>query len=300
MKQGSDLLKRIKKYRICYAMMLPFIVVFFVFTVFPVIASVILSFSRYNVFEAPVFIGLTNYTNLFFADDIFSTAMKNTVIFGLITGPVGYFMCFFLSWMINELPHRARSLFTLAFYLPSIAGNVFAIWLIVFDGDIYGYLNSILLKLGFLNEPQQWLTDPKYMMAAVIVVQLWMGMGTSFLTMRAGFGTVGRQYYEAAAVDGVGNRFQELWYITIPMMVPHLMLSAILSITAAFNSFNVATVLTGFPSTNYATHTIVHHMMDYAYIRYDRGYACAIATLLFLGCYVLNIFIQRGLRKVGK
>lgn len=138
MKQGSDLLKRIKKYRICYAMMLPFIVVFFVFTVFPVIASVILSFSRYNVFEAPVFIGLTNYTNLFFADDIFSTAMKNTVIFGLITGPVGYFMCFFLSWMINELPHRARSLFTLAFYLPSIAGNVFAIWLIVFDGDIRG------------------------------------------------------------------------------------------------------------------------------------------------------------------
>lgn len=300
MRQGNELLKRIKKYRVCYAMMLPFMLVFFVFTVFPVIASVVLSFSRYNVLEAPVFIGLTNYTNLFFADDIFSTALKNTVIFSLITGPVGYFMCFFLSWMINELPHRARSLFTLAFYLPSIAGNVFAIWLIVFDGDIYGYLNSILLKIGLLKEPIQWLTDPQYMMAAVIVVQLWMSMGTSFLTMRAGFGTVGRQYYEAAAVDGIGNRFQELWYITIPMMVPHLMLSAILSITAAFNSFNVATVLTGFPSTNYATHTVVHHMMDYAYIRYDRGYACAIATLLFLGCYTLNILIQRGLRKVGK
>lgn len=300
MKTKGSLIHRIKKHRTCYLMMLPFMAVFVIFTVFPVIASMVLSFTRYNVLENPVFIGLQNYTNLFFADDIFTTAVRNTVIFGLITGPVGYVLCFMLAWMINELPHIWRKFFTLAFYLPSVAGNVFAIWLIIFDGDIYGYINSFLLQMGFIQEPIQWLTDPEYMLIPVVIVQLWMSMGTSFLTMRAGFGTVDRQYYEAAAIDGIKNRFQELWYVTIPMMAPHLMLSAILSITAAFSSFQVATVLTGFPSTNYATHTVMHHMIDYAYIRYDRGYACAIATLLFLACYLINVAVQKALRKVGQ
>ena len=300
MKKKGNLIQRVKKYRTCYLMMLPFMLIFVVFTVFPVIATVILSFTRYNVLEKPVFIGLQNYTNLFFADDVFPTAVKNTIIFAVVTGPVGYVLCFALAWMINDLPHFWRKFLTLAFYLPSVAGNVFAIWLIIFDGDIFGYLNSILLQLGFIREPIQWLIDPEYMLIPVVIVQLWMSMGTSFLTMRAGFGTVDRQYYEAAAIDGVKNRFQELWYVTIPMMAPHLMLSAILSITAAFSSYNVATVLTGFPSTNYATHTVMHHMIDYAYIRYDRGYACSIATLLFLACYLINIAVQRGLRKVGR
>ncbi len=292
--------KRLWKYRTAYTMCLPFMLIFLTFTIFPVIASVVLSFTRFNVLNAPVFIGFTNYTNLFFTDEIFTTAVQNTLVLALITGPLGYFLCFFLAWIIHDLPHRMRSLLTLVFYVPSIAGNVFAVWLIIFDGDIYGYLNSALLTLGFIKEPIQWLTDPRYMMAVVVIVQLWMSMGTSFLTMRAGFNTIGVQYYEAAAVDGIRNRWQELWFVTIPIMVPHLMLSAILSITATFSAYNVATVMTGFPSTNYATHTIMHHMIDYAYIRFDRGYACAIATILFLSCYALNLGIQKALRKVGR
>lgn len=292
--------KRIWKYRAAYTMCLPFMLIFLTFTIFPVLASVVLSFTRFNVLNAPEFIGLTNYTNLFFTDEIFSTAVQNTLVLSLITGPLGYLLCFFLAWIINDLPHRLRSLMTLVFYTPSIAGNVFTVWLIIFDGDIYGYLNSFLLTTGFIKEPVQWLTDPTYMMAVVVVVQLWMSMGTSFLTMRAGFNTIGKQYYEAAAVDGVRNRWQELWFVTIPIMVPHLMLSAVLSITATFSAYNVATVMTGFPSTNYATHTVMHHMIDYAYIRFDRGYACAIATILFLSCYLLNQLIQKALRKVGQ
>ncbi len=299
-KRQEPLAKAVWRYRASYSMMLPFMLVFLTFTVFPVIASVVLGFTRFNVFSAPTFIGLTNYTNLFFTDEIFSTAVRNTLILALLTGPTGYFLCFFFAWAINDLPHRARSLLTLVFYAPSIVGNAFAVWLLIFDGDIYGYLNSLLMRLGAISEPIQWLTDPKYMMAVVVVVQLWLSMGTSFLTMRAGFNTVDRQYYEAAAVDGVRDRWQELWFVTIPIMVPHLMLSAVLSITAAFGAYNVATVMTGFPSTNYATHTIVHHMVDYAYIRFDRGYACAIATVLFAGCWLLNFVIGRALRKVGQ
>ena len=297
-KNRQPLGRRIWSYRASYVMLAPFMLIFLTFTIFPVVASVVLSFTRFNVLNAPVFIGLTNYTNLFFTDEIFSTAVGNTVVLALITGPLGYFLCFFFAWVINDLPHRVRSLLTLVFYAPSIAGNLFTIWLVIFDGDIYGYLNSLLLQFGFIKEPIQWLTDPAYMMAAVVVVQLWVSMGTSFLTMRAGFNTIDRQYYEAAAVDGVKNRWQELWFITIPIMVPHLMLSAVLSITAAFSVANVAIALTGMPSTNYATHTLLTHMIDYGTIRYERGYASAIATLLFLISIGLNKLIQSRLKRL--
>ena len=188
----------------------------------------------------------------------------------------------------------------MVFYAPTLSNAVFTIWLIVFDGDIYGYLNSFLLGLGFITEPIQWRTDPTYMMAVVIVVQLWVSLGTSFLTLRAGFNTVDRQYYEAAALDGVRNRFQELWYVTLPMMAPHLMLSAVLSITATFTTANVATVMTGFPSVNYATHTVMHHLQDYATIRYERGYASAIATVLFLMSLLMNKLAQKVIGRLGK
>ena len=298
--ERAGLWRSMLRYRQHYVMLLPFFAIFAVFTIWPVVMSVVLSFTSYNVFQTPQFVGWRNYIDLFVNDDVFPTALRNTLVFSLFTGPMGFLLSMFLAWVINELPRGVRELMTLVFYAPSIAGNAFAVWLLIFDGDIYGYLNSLLMRLGAISEPIQWLTDPKYMMAVVVVVQLWLSMGTSFLTMRAGFNTVDRQYYEAAAVDGVRDRWQELWFVTIPIMVPHLMLSAVLSITAAFGAYNVATVMTGFPSTNYATHTIVHHMVDYAYIRFDRGYACAIATVLFAGCWLLNFVIGRALRKVGQ
>ena len=282
-----------------YLMMTPYLLIFAVFTVWPVLLSLLLSFTTYNVFEAPRFLGFDNYVDLFFRDQVFLTALQNTFLISLIVGPVGYLLSLFLAWMVNEYKNPWKTLLTVVFYAPTLSNAVFTIWLIVFDGDIYGYLNSFLLGLGFITEPIQWRTDPTYMMAVVIVVQLWVSLGTSFLTLRAGFNTVDRQYYEAAALDGVRNRFQELWYVTLPMMAPHLMLSAVLSITATFTTANVATVMTGFPSVNYATHTVMHHLQDYATIRYERGYASAIATLLFLTMIGANQLVQRLLRKIG-
>lgn len=297
--QKNPRLSEIIKYRASYVMMLPFMLIFLTFVIIPVVATIVLSFTRFNVLENPVFIGWQNYTRLFFVDDVFSMALKNTLTFAVITGPVSYVLCFFFSWIIHDLPRRIRSVMTLVFYAPSISGSLFTICLIVFDGDIYGYLNSALMKIGMIHEPIQWLTDPGYMMGVVIIVQLWVSLGTSFLAMTAGFNTIDQQYYEAAAVDGIKNRWQELYYITIPMMTPHLMLSAVLSITAAFNSYSVAVSMTGFPSTGYATYTLMHQMVDYGSIRYERGYACALATLLFLACFSINKVIQRVLGKVG-
>ena len=290
----------IRKNKTLYLFMLPFMLVFFIFTVWPVVFSFLLSFTSFNVFETPRFVGWDNYTRLFVGDEVFGIALNNTFVFAVVTGPVSYVLSLFFAWVINDLPKRIRSLMTLVFYIPSISGNIFAIWLIVFDGDIYGYLNSFLMRAGFIDDPIQWLKDPRFMMLVVIIVQLWISLGVSFLAMRAGFNTIDRQYYEAAAIDGIRNRYQELWHITLPMMKPHLMLSAVLSITAAFGSFQVASTMTGFPSVNYATHTIMHHMIDYGYLRFERGYAAAIATLLFAVSFLTNQLFQKLLGKVGK
>lgn len=292
-------LGKLKRYKEAYILMLPFMVVFAVFTVWPVLLSMILSLTSYNVLEMPSFIGWQNYVRLFVRDEVFSIAVKNTLLFALITGPVSYILCLLFAWIINELPRKTRTIMTLVFYAPSISGSIYTIWLLVFDGDMYGYLNSFLMKAGFISDPVQWLKDPKYMMVVVIIVQLWVSLGTSFLTMRAGFTTIDKQYYEAGAIDGIKNRWQELWFITLPMMAPHLMLAAVLAITASFGAEQVATAMTGFPSTDYATHTIMHHMRDYGSIRYERGYASAIATILFLTSIGVNRLIQRFLRKVG-
>ena len=280
--------------------MLPFLLVFFTFTVWPVVMSMGLSFTTYNVFEAPRFLGFENYVKLFFNDSVFLTAMQNTFLLSIIVGPLSYLLSLFLAWMVNEFRNPWRTILTVVFYAPTLSNAVFTIWLIVFDGDIYGYLNSILLKMGLISDPIQWTRDPKYMMMVVIIVQLWVSLGTSFLTLRAGFNTVDRQYYEAGSLDGIKNRLQELWYITLPMMAPHLMLSAVLAITATFTTANVATVMTGFPSVNYATHTIMHHLQDYSPIRYERGYASAIATVLFLFSLFANKLAQKFIGRIGK
>lgn len=292
--------KQIVRYRQHYIMLIPFFLIFIVFTVWPVIMSVILSFTNYNVFETPKFVGWDNYVNLLVNDDVFVTAFRNTIVFAIFTGPVSFFVSMFLAWIINELPKGIRELMTLVFYAPSISGNAFAVWMLIFDGDIYGYLNSFLLRLGFVSEPIIWLKDTRYMMSVVIIVQLWVSLGTSFLTMRAGFSTVDRSIVEAGLVDGIKNRFQELWHITLPAMTPHLILSVILSITGAFGAEAVITAMTGFPSTGYATHTIMHHLRDYGFIRFQRGYACAIAVILFLLCIAVNRLAQILVKRIGK
>ena len=277
--------------------MLPFLLVFFTFTVWPVVMSMGLSFTTYNVFEAPRFLGFENYVKLFFNDSVFLTAMQNTFLLSIIVGPLSYLLSLFLAWMVNEFRNPWRTILTVVFYAPTLSNAVFTIWLIVFDGDIYGYLNSILLKMGLISDPIQWTRDPKYMMMVVIIVQLWVSLGTSFLTLRAGFNTVDRQYYEAGSLDGIKNRFQEMWYITLPMMKPQLLFGCINAITASFAVFDISAGFAGVPSPNYAADTIVSHLYDFAFIRFEMGYASAIAVVLFVLTFAISRIVMHALRE---
>lgn len=283
-----------------YVMLFPFMFFFFVFTVYPVIASLVVSFTEYNVLEAPRFVGLENFRRLFLEDTVFQKALGNTLVFAIVTGPLGYIISFFASWVINEMGRYTKAILTFVFYIPSISGTVYTIWGLIFDSDIYGYANSFLIKFGFIDDPVAWMTDERYILAIIILVQLWMSMGTGFLAMRAGFATNEQQYYEAGAIDGIKNRWQELWYITIPMMAPHLTTAAVLQITAMFSNAAVSTTLAGNPSTNYAGHLIMNHFADYSGVRLERGYASTIAVFLFVFIFIVNRIIMRALRKVGQ
>ncbi len=293
-------LKKIRSNWDAYLFLLPFAAIFFCFTLAPALVSVWYSFTYFNVLEPAQFIGFENYINLFLNDDVFLIAVKNTFLIAAITGPVGYLASLMLAWFINELPRLLRAIMVVVFYAPSISGSAYLIWSIIFNGDTYGYLNAVLLNLGIINQPIQWLTDTSYMMTVVIVVSLWMSLGAGFLSFVAGFQTLDKTQYEAGYVEGISNRWQELWFITLPAMKPQLMFGAVMSISSSFSVGSITTALCGDPSTDYAVHTIINHLNDYGGVRFDMGYACAIASVLFLSMVLLNNIIQKLLSKVGR
>jgi multiple sugar transport system permease protein len=293
-------LKQMHDYRIGYLMVAPFFLLFLIFTVLPVILSIFFSFTIFNLLEFPDFIFLDNYIRLLLDDDIFLTAIQNTLVFASITGPIGYILSFVMAWFINELSPRIRAVVTLIFYAPSISGAVYMIWQIIFSSDQYGYANSILIRWNFIQSPILWFQNAKYVMPICIVVALWLSLGTGFLSIIAGLQTVDRSYYEAGAVDGIKNRWQELWYVTLPLMRNQLMFAAVMSITGSFGFGGVVTALAGFPSVDYSAHTIMHHLDDYGGTRFEMGYASAIAVLLFSLMVGANVVVNRLLSKVGK
>lgn len=293
--------KNIKKSKVSYYMLAPYFLLFFLFTILPVIASMVLSFTHFNMLEWPSFAGWGNYLRLFLDDEIFMIALKNTLIFAVITGPLSYVLCLLFAWIINEFSGKLRAFLTLIFYAPSISGNAFMVWLIILSGDRYGYLNGLLMRWSLIFEPIQWLRDERFILPVLIVVQLWLSLGTGFLTFIAGLQTIDKSQYEAAAIDGVSNRWQELWFITLPAMKPQLLFGAVIQITQSFAVADISLQLAGNPSVNYAGATIVTHLMDFGSgIRYEMGYASAIATVLFILMLGTNKLVQKLLGRVGE
>ena len=290
---------QIRANAISYLFVAPFLLVFSVFVVLPILLSVILSFTYFNMVQPPSWVGFQNYLTLFLEDEVFLIAVKNTFLFAAITGPLSYVMCFVFAWLINELHPKLRTILTLLFYAPSISANAYLIWTVMFSGDAYGYVNGLLLYWGVLDKPVLWLQDPTWMMGIVILVVLRMSLGVSFLTFIAGLQGIDLMYYEAGAIDGVGNRWQELWFITLPLMKNHLMFGAIISITNSFAAAGQLQALTGNTPTDWATWTIMQHLNDYGYVRYEMGYASAMAVLLFLTMVGVQRLAQRLLAKIG-
>ena len=291
--------KEIKRNKAAYFMVAPYMIVFTCFTVLPVLLSIVISFTDFNLLQMPNIVWFDNYIRLFLDDDIFLIAAKNTLIFAAIVGPVSYVMSLMIAWFINELSPKIRAVVTLIFYAPSISGQVYLVWQTLFSSDSYGWANAWLMKLGIITKEIAWFEDKKYVMPLCIVVALWTSLGTAFLSSIAGLQGIDKAQFEAGAVDGIRNRWQELWYITLPNIKPQLMFGAVMSITQSFGFGGIVTALCGFPSVDYAAHTIVHHLEDYGSQRFELGYSSTIAVVLFVVMIGANALIKKMLSKVG-
>ena len=292
--------KKITNYGYMKLMLAPFLILFILFTVIPIFASMVLSFFEYDVIGRIKFIGFDNYKFLLLNDEVFPVALKNTLIFAVITGPIGFALSFVLAWFINEFGPKTRSALSFLFYSPALMGNAYFIWQVLFSGDSYGYINSFLLSLNVITEPIQWLKSPSYSLTIVIIVQLWMSMGVSFLANIAGLQNVNPELYEAGAIDGIKNRWYELWYITLPYMKNILLFSAVMQISSAFSVGQLCITLTGHPSVNYSTETIVTHLIDMGTIRFEMGVASAISVLLFILMISSRLIIGKLINSIGK
>lgn len=299
MRNFIEKLKNGKEYQL-YVMLAPFLLLFFMMTVLPVLTSIVLSFFNFDMVSSPSFIGIDNYFRMFLQDDIFPIVVKNTLLLAVITGPIGFLMSFVLAWFINEFGPLVRTVFSFMFYAPALVTNAIYIWQVAFSSDSYGYINSVLISTGIITEPIAWLSSSQYIVPIVIIVQLWMSMGVSFLANISGLQNVNLELYEAGAIDGIRNRWQELWYITLPGMKHMLLFSAVMQIASSFSISSVIQTLAGYPTVNYAADTIVSYLSDVGAVKYEMGYASALSVVLFIMMFTTRQVIAKLLDKTGR
>lgn len=278
--------------RSAYLFILPYVIMFVVFIALPVIIALLLSVTYFNMVQNPQMNWLDNFIFLFTNDEEFMQfVLPNTIKFAILTGPGGYILGFFLAWMLAQVPRRLRTILALIIYSPSMTAGVAmaVVWKILFAGDQNGYLNSLLLRLGFIVQPIQWLQSPDHLLNIMIIVTLWSSMGVGFLAMLAGIMNIDQTLYEAAYIDGLRNRFQEIFFITIPSMRPQMLFGAVMAIVNSFNAGGIGVALSGAnPTPQYSGQLIVNHIEDYGFIRYEMGYASAISVVLLLLVYLLS------------
>lgn len=302
MKKGSGLAKKklMKDDVSFYLFMAPFMLAFILFTVLPILASMVLSFFDYDMVSTPIFIGFENYVRMFTGDDLFFTVLANSLKFGILVGPGGYLLAFLMAWMINEFPRAIRVFLTFVFYVPSLVGNALYIFQVMFSGDSYAYINNFLISFGLITEPIQWFQNDSYNFVIIVCIQLWMSMGVSFLANIAGLQNVNSELYEAGAIDGIRTRWHELWYITMPSMKTILLFSAVMQIQTAFSMGALQTSLAGYPSVNNSVDTLVQYIGDVGTTRYEMGYAAALSVFLFIIIIIFRYLIGGLLNLIGK
>ena len=225
-------MKQSKKH---FLFLAPYVLLFVVFIIIPVIMAIALSFTNYNTIQTPDIVGFLNYINLITQDEIFMQyVLPNTIVFAIIVGIGGYMLSFFLAWSLAHLTKVPRTILALIIYSPSMTTGVAmaTVWRILFSGDQSGYINSLLMRLGFITEPIEFLSSSIYLMPVMIIVGLWSSMGVGFLAMLAGVLNIDETLYEAGAIDGIKNKFQEMFYITIPSMKPQMLFGAVMSVVS--------------------------------------------------------------------
>jgi len=273
-------------------LLLPYGLLFSTFIAIPIAVAIYLSFTYFDLVQAPAFAGFHNYIALLTQDTIFfRKVLPNTIYFALIVGPGGYVISFMMAWMLSQIQRIPRMILALLLYMPSLAGGVFisVVWRTIFSGNQSGFINAVLLRWNLIETPIQFLLSPDYLLSIMIIVSLWSAMGIGFLAMLAGILNINEELYEAAYIDGLQNRFQEIIYITIPSMKPQMLFGAVMAIVGAFNNGAIGVALSGVnPTPDYSGQLITNHIDDYGFLRYEMGYAAAVSVALLCMVWVFS------------
>ena len=271
-----------------YAFISPWLIGFIVFTAGPMIASLILSFTRYDGRNPAEFIGFSNFTGLF-RDKYVWNSLKVTFKFAFLSIPIGIVCGFLLAYMLNMNVPGMKGWRTL-YYLPSlISGVVVAmLWRGLFD-DQYGVINFLIRQFG--GSAPKWLLDPKYTLYCFLFLSVW-GCGGGMIIYLSGLQGIPTELYEAAELDGC-NRWQQLWHVTIPQMTPILFYQLIMGIIGTFQYFAEPMVLTkGGPA--HSTEFFNLYLYNNAFKYQKMGYASALAWILFVIILILTMLVFKS------
>lgn len=274
----------------------PYMAVFFIFTILPVIVAYILAFTQFDSLQMPVWVGLQNYERLFLEEQYFGIALQNSFILASLSGPLNYFVAFIFAWILNEVPPKPRTVLTLLFYIPSMVGGFQFLLDLLLSQDKYGWINGWLIQLGFIDEPLQFAKMTDIMIPLAVIIMLWNALGQQFLIFISSLQGVDKSLYEAGAVDGISNRWQELYYITLPAIKGQLALNAILTITSAVAI--VAPAYFGNPTQDYRLYTLQMMVNDYT-SRLELGYVTAMSSIMFVISLTVNKIVQYLIGKIG-
>jgi len=268
---------------------LPAILGFLIWTLGPMVASFILSFTDWNVVSTPHFIGIENFRKMFMEDFIFKKSIYATLYYTLGSVLSTVIFAFLIALLLNQ-KIKGLPIFRTIFYLPSITPAIASamLWIWLFNPD-FGLLNQLLGRFGIPR--LQWIYDEKQVIPSLIFMSIW-GMGGTIIIFLAGLQGIPQEFYEAVDMDG-GNWWHKFRYITIPMMTPTIFFNLVMAIIGTFQVFTSAYIMTS-GGPNYASMFYVYYIYLSAFRYGDMGYACALAVILFFIILSFTLVVFRS------
>ena len=285
--------------RCSYLFIAPAIILFFVFVFIPVIASLLLSFTKYNILSPPQWVGLDNYRQIFLNDPRFWKALRNTAVYVVGVVPVGIWLSLLLAVAIDQ-KIRFKNFYKTLFFMPVVTSVIAysVIWRWLFAGEKYGLINHWLIKIGL--SPVDWLMSPTWILPAIMIMAIWGGLGYNIFLLLVGLQTIPNTFYEAAEVDGATS-WHKFWHITLPLLRPTLLFVVIMSVINSFQVFEQVYIMTAGTSEGVggvldSALTLVSYLYEKGFRRFEMGYASAIAYILFGVIFVVTLFNLKVVR----
>jgi len=299
MPSKKSFIRRIIEQRYSYLFIAPVAVLFFVFVFIPVIASLFLSFTKYNVLSSPQWVGLDNYRQIFFNDPRFWKALRNTSLYVLGVVPISIWISLLLAVAIDQ-KIRFKNLYKALFFMPVVTSviAISVIWKWLFAGGKFGLINHWLMKFGI--NPIDWIMSPTWTLPAIMIMSIWAGLGYNMILILAGLQTIPKTLYEAAEIDGAGD-WHKFWRITLPLLRPTLLFVVIMSAINSFQVFEQVYVMTrgtgeGVGGILDCALSLVAYLYERGFERFDMGYASAIAYILFGIIFIITLFNLKVVR----